>query len=70
MANWYYLRNLRLSASILFSSNMYQKLAKYFQVLDIPWISKTRYYNIQQTMFGVTDEALDKEQAFIFSNSD
>ena len=70
MVNRYYLGNLRLSASVLFSSNTYQKLAKDFQVLDIPWISKTRYYNIQQTMFGVTNEAWDKEQVIIFPNSD
>ena len=49
---------------------MYQKLAKYFQVLDIPWISKTQYYDTQQTILGVTNEAWDKEQAIVFSNSD
>ena len=66
MVNWYYLGNLRISASILVSSNMYQKLAQYFQVLDIPGLSKMRYYNIQQTMFGATNEAWDKEQAIFF----
>ena len=45
---------------------MYQKLAQYFQVLDIPGLSKMRYYNIQQTMLGATNEAWDKEQAIIF----
>ena len=70
MINGQYLGSLRLSASILFSSNTHQKLAKYFHVLDIPWISKSRYYNIQQAMFGITNEAWDKEQAIIFSNSD
>ena len=59
-----------MRSSILFSLNVYQKLAKYFQVLDIPWISKTQYYDIQQTILGVTNEAWDKEQAIVFSNSD
>ena len=41
MVNRCYLGNLRLSATVHFSSNTYQKMAKYFRVLDIPWISKT-----------------------------
>jgi len=65
----YYIGNLKLSASVLFSSNTYRKLSKYFQILNIPWVSKSRFYHLQEYMFGVTNEAWEKEQASIVSNS-
>lgn len=64
----YYIGNLRLSASVLFSSNTYRKLSKYFQILNIPWVSKSIFYQLQEYMFGVTNEAWEKEQASIVLN--
>ena len=61
MAKWYYLGNLKLSASVLFSSNTFRKISKYFKVMDIPWVSESRYYRIQNYMFGVTQEAWKEE---------
>ena len=64
----YYIGNLSLSASVLFSSNTYRKLSKYFKILNIPWISKSRFYQLQEHMFDVTNEAWEEEQATILSN--
>ena len=65
----HYIGNLRLSASVLFSSNTYRKLSKYFQILNIPWVSKSRFYHLHEYMFNVTNEAWEKEQFSIVSNS-
>ena len=61
MTKWYHLGNLKLSASVLFSSNTFRKISKYFQVMDIPWVSESRYYGIQNYMYGVTHEAWKEE---------
>ena len=65
----FYLRNVRLSACVLFSSDTYRKLQKYFQILNIPWVSKSRYYDILHHMLSVTNEAWRKEQSQIVSAS-
>ena len=48
------LGNARLSACILFSSNTYRKLEKYFQILNIPWVSESCYYDMLDHMLRTT----------------
>ena len=66
MEKRFYLGNVRLSTCVLFNSNTYRKLEKYFQILNIPWVSKSRYYDMLDHMLSVTDEAWKKEQSQIF----
>ena len=40
--------NLMTSAAILFTANTYQRIASFFQLAKIQWISKTSYYEIQK----------------------
>ena len=40
--------NLMGAASTLFSTNTSQKIASFFQVANIQWISKTSYYETQK----------------------
>ena len=40
--------NLMGAASTLFSTNTSQRIASFFQVANIQWISKTSYYEIQK----------------------
>ena len=54
---------MRLSACVLFKSNTYRKLEKYFQILNIPWVSKSRYYDMLDHMLSVTNEVWKKEQS-------
>ena len=68
MQNRFYLGNLKLIAAVLFSSNTYTKLKKYFEMLDIPWISKAWYYRIHKNyLVGITNEAWQKEQRNVIS---
>ena len=69
MEKKFYLSNVRLSACMLFSSNTYRKLEKYFQILNIPWVSKSRYCDMLDHMLSVTNEAWKKEQSQIASAS-
>lgn len=46
--NRYSKGNLTLSAAVLFSTNTFEKIAKYFDIADIQWITKTSYYAIQK----------------------
>ena len=39
--------NLSLAAAVLFSGNTFQKISKYFETVNIQWITKTSYYSIQ-----------------------
>ena len=67
MQKRFYVENLKLIAAVLFSSNTHRKLSKYFEILDIPWVSKSWYYRINEKyMLGITDEAWHKEQELIF----
>lgn len=70
MQSKYYIGNLKLIAGVLFSSNTFRKLSKYFEILDIPWISKAWYYRINaKYMLGITNEAWKMEQNMIVSQS-
>ena len=67
MEKKFYRGNVRLSACMLFSSNTYRKPEKYFQNLNIPWVSKSRCYDMLDQMLSVTNEAWKKEQSQIVS---
>ena len=45
--NHYSVGNLVGAASVLFSANTYQRLARFFDLAEIQWISKTSFYAIQ-----------------------
>ena len=63
MQNRHYIGNMRLVSTVFFSSNTYYKLSKYFKIMNIPWVSKSWYYKIQDKyMFGIANEAWEKEQ--------
>ena len=60
--NRFYLGNVKLIAAVLFSPNTYRKLKKYFEILNIPWISKAWYYRIRSKyLTRITNEAWQKE---------
>ena len=40
--------NLIISAAVLCSRNMFEKIAWYFSIANIQWITKTNYYVIQK----------------------
>ena len=44
--NHYSVGNLTSAASVLFSANTYQRLARFFDLAGIQWISKTSFYEI------------------------
>ena len=46
--NRYSQGNLTLSAAVLFSANTFEKIAKYFDIANIQWITKTSYYAVQR----------------------
>ena len=64
-----YLGKVGLSACVLFSSNTYRKLEKKLSVLKIPWVSKSRYYDMLDHMLSVTNEVWKKEHSQIVSAS-
>ena len=57
MEKRFYLGNVRLSACMLFSSDTYRNIDKYFEILNIPRVSKSRYYNMLNHILSVTNEA-------------
>ena len=59
------LGNVRLSACVLFSSNTYRKL----QILNIPRVLKSHYYNMVDHTLIVNNKAWKKEQSQIDSAS-
>ena len=64
LINRYYNGNISLSACILFSSNTFTKIQKYFKLAKIPFISESSYYRIQKKyIFPVANEAWQIEQA-------
>ena len=67
MEKRFYMGNVRLSGCVLFSSNTCRNLEKYFQILKIPRVSKSRYYNMLSHMLSVTNEAWKKEKSQIVS---
>ena len=49
--------NLTNAAAVLFSANTYQRLARFFDLAGIQWITKTCYYSIQdQYLHGVVNK--------------
>ena len=46
--NQYSQGNLTLSAAVLFSANTFEKIANCFDIANIQWITKTRYYAVQR----------------------
>ena len=70
LANWYHRGNIVLAASVLFSSNTFAKIAKYFSLANIPWISESRYYTLQRNFFfGIANEAWLSEQEIVLSQN-
>ena len=64
----FYHGNVKLAASVLFSSNTFMNICKYFEMANIAWISKTIFYSIQKEyLFGVAYEAWQNEQENIIS---
>ena len=52
----FYLGDVGVSVCMLFSSNTYRKLEKYFQISNTPWVLKSRYYYMLDNMLSVTNE--------------
>ena len=46
--NRYSVGNLTSAAAVLFSANTYQRIASFFDIANIQWLSKTSYYAIQK----------------------
>ena len=63
----FYHGNVKFSACVLFSSNTYRKLFKYFELAGIPWIRKDSYYVIQRKyLFGVANKTwLNQQSTYI-----
>lgn len=40
--------NLIVSVMVFFSINTFEKIARYFDIADVQWITKTSYYAIQK----------------------
>ena len=54
--NHYSMGNLQSAASVLFSANTFMRLATFFDLANIKWLSKTCYYAIQKRyLFGVVN---------------
>ena len=55
--NHYSVGNLTSAASVLFSANTYKRLANFFDLAGIQWLSKTSYYVIQKKyLMGVVNK--------------
>ena len=65
--NHYTVRNLISAASVLFSANTYQRLARFFDLADTQWISKTSFYAIQNLYFyGIVNRNyMEKSKAIL-----
>ena len=64
----YYQDNIRVAASVLFSSNTFKKMKKYFELAAIPFVSKLSFYRIQcKCLFGAANEAWLNEQGGILN---
>ena len=47
IVNQYCRGNSTLPATVLFSANTFERIAMYFDIASIQWITKTSYYTIQ-----------------------
>ena len=54
--------NLTNAAAVLFSANTYQRLARFFDLAGIQWITKTCYYSIQDRYLHGVVNKFYKEQ--------
>ena len=64
----YYQGNIRMAASVLFSSNTFEKMKTYFELAAIPFVSKSSFYRIQgKYLFGVANKAWLNEQGGILN---
>ena len=60
----FYHGNIKLAASVLFSANTFKNIQNYFEMAGVPWISKSRYYFMQQNyLHGVENEAWRREHS-------
>ena len=57
-----------MAASVLFSSNTFEKMKKHFELAAIPFVSKSSFYHIQDKyLFSVANEAWLNGQGGIFN---
>ena len=63
--NWYSQGNLTLSATVLFSANTFERIAKYFDITSIHWIAKTSCYSIQRNFLRSCSSKLFPYECFI-----
>ena len=67
--NHYSVGNLVGAASVLFSANTYQRLASFFELANIQWLSKTSFYAIQKRyLTGVVNKTFIEKSAEIFND--
>ena len=60
--NHYSVGNLTSAASVLFSANTYKRLATFFDLASIQWISKTSFYDIQKRyLFGIVNRNYEEQ---------
>ena len=70
LAYWYHQGNIVLAASVLFSSNTFAKIGKYFSLANVPWISESRYDTLQRNfVFGIANEAWLSEQEIVLTQN-
>ena len=67
--NHYVAGNLTSAASVLFSANTYQRLAQFFDLAGIQWISKTSFYAIQNRyLYGIMNRLYIEKSKAILEN--
>ena len=60
--NHYSIGNLTSAASVLFSANTYQRLANFFELAGVQWLSKTSFYDIQRDiLLGVVNRNYNEQ---------
>lgn len=65
----YSIGNLESAASVLFSANTYKRLATFFDLAGIKWLSKTCYYAIQKRyLFGVVNSNYNSRSKEIYED--
>ena len=58
--------NLTSAAAIPFSANTYQRIARFFDIANIQWLSKTSYYAIQKRyLTGIVNKNYIKISKYI-----
>ena len=54
--NRYSIGNLTSTAAVLFSANTYQRIASFFDIANIQWLSKTSYAIQKQYLTGIVNK--------------